>query len=540
MRKLLVCFLFLWTNLFLSGQELTLPSDFRQHGLTQFNANLLNATYAVDWNTTNSLALWTRWQWQTIDGDPTTLFANYTHQLNPNSVVTVGFLQHNTGTFLDTGANLGYVHVFQLDGGVRLMASLNLFAFQEKLADDRFVPDPQIMLPELDDTNSFVLQFSPAFRLQVNQFNLGLAFENAVGINLSDSDGSNNGNFKIVTGTISNDIPISIFPNNNNDFIRPIIYVKSIPDGDTQFGVNGLLSTSWFWVQGGYNNFYGPSGGVGVTIAKQFSIGGLMEFGTDNVLRDTDSTIELIAAYHFGKPDTEEKIDESEEEGNALEEERLRLEEEKRQEKERLAEEKRLEKERLAEEKRLRKEQVAEEKRKKKELQAKEKQKQQELIEAEKRLEQERLDEEKAAQEEAARQLLQQREQAKKDSVERVQQEIRKLEEQKRKDSIAALQKAKVEVKPNERYQEVKSEAGLTPGFYLIANVFGTKKYYDKFMQTLGERGLEPKSFYRNANKYNYVYLERYDSIDEARKARDSKFFGKYQGDTWIFRVRGE
>jgi len=96
-----------------------------------------------------------------------------------------------------------------------------------------------------------------------------------------------------------------------------------------------------------------------------------------------------------------------------------------------------------------------------------------------------------------------------------------------------------VEVRPNERYEEVENEEGLEPGFYLIANVYGTKKYFDNFMKTLREKGLEPKSFYRSFNTYNYVYLERYNTMEEARKARDSKFYGKYADKTWIFRVKG-
>jgi hypothetical protein len=81
---------------------------------------------------------------------------------------------------------------------------------------------------------------------------------------------------------------------------------------------------------------------------------------------------------------------------------------------------------------------------------------------------------------------------------------------------------------------------GLEPGFYLIANVFGTKRYFDAFMKSLADKGLNPKSFYRSSNKFNYVYLERYDTMDAAREARDSGFFGKYAEQTWIFRLRGD
>ena len=115
---------------------------------------------------------------------------------------------------------------------------------------------------------------------------------------------------------------------------------------------------------------------------------------------------------------------------------------------------------------------------------------------------------------------------------------------QRRQDSIREAEQAavalseKVVPQKGEKYQEVTGEEGLEPGFYLIANVFGTKRYYDMFMQQLAENGLEPKSFYRAANKWNYVYLERYNSIGEARKAWDSQFGGRYKEDLWIFRVR--
>jgi hypothetical protein len=89
-----------------------------------------------------------------------------------------------------------------------------------------------------------------------------------------------------------------------------------------------------------------------------------------------------------------------------------------------------------------------------------------------------------------------------------------------------------------EKYEEVAGEDGLTPGYYLIANVFGTKKYLDAFMANLTKKGLQPKSFFRSKNKYNYVYLERYETMNEARSARDSKLNGRYADKTWIYRVK--
>src|SRR5690606_22996069 len=44
-----------------------------------------------------------------------------------------------------------------------------------------------------------------------------------------------------------------------------------------------------------------------------------------------------------------------------------------------------------------------------------------------------------------------------------------------RKDSLMALASQKVELLPQEKFEEIQGEEGLEPGFYLIANVFGTK-----------------------------------------------------------------
>lgn len=468
MHRNLVCLLCLVFGTVVWGQEVSLPSDFRQHNLTQFNASLLNPAFAVDWNNPNALSVWTRWQWQSIDGDPTTLFANYTHQINENSTAGLGFLQHNTGIFLYTGGNANYAHTFELDQNIRLIAGLNLFAFQQKVADEQYVTGGGLDPSLLEDYKNFTMQFSPGLRLQVNQTSIGVAFENAFGFIVSGDDFGNSEYFKTVIGTLSHDFDVALFQDKGKSFVRPVAYVKSVPDNDTQFGLNGLLSTPIFWVQGGYNSFYGASGGIGVTLANTFSVGGLMEFGTDSSLDGKDPTLELIASYNFGKTNRENKVEEElEDEDKALE------------------------------------------------------------MEREAQLQRER---DSIAQLQREAELM--AEQRKKDSMDQV-------NLQRERDSIAQLQNQKVELRPNEKYEEVESEEGLEPGFYLIANVYGTKMYFEKFMKTLRDKGLEPKSFYRKVNKYNYVYLERYNSMNEARKARDSKFFGKYPDKTWIFRVKG-
>jgi len=91
------------------------------------------------------------------------------------------------------------------------------------------------------------------------------------------------------------------------------------------------------------------------------------------------------------------------------------------------------------------------------------------------------------------------------------------------------------EPKTKEPKQEIARDEHITSGYYLIANTYTTKKYHDNFLQTLKSQGLRPRSFYHGTNKRYYVYLERYDTLEEIKKAIESKFNGLYSEEIWIF-----
>ena len=707
----------------LQSQELLLPPDFRQHNLTEYNSSLLSPVFALDRNNPQSIAIWSRWQWQNVDGDPTSLFLNYTRRLNEESAAGLGFFQNNTGVFLQTGGVLNYAYALELESNAQIAFGLNLFGYVRKLADDRFQPDPNIGLPIFAETNDFILRLAPSLRFKLDRFSIGIVAENLFDYNFTIKEKETGPTEKIYIGLASYSFPVTIFGSSSESFIQPTVYMKTLPNYDNQFGLTTLFSTPKFWVQAGYNNFYGISGGVGGRLFKKFSLGALMEFGTSSQLSGTDPSFEIVSAYRIGSGSKEaiEDLEEEEEEELPLitENEEIVPEVDKK-------EERRLEKEARLAQKQEKRDSISaartEEKLAKAE-QRTEQRAQDSIAEAQKRLnliaaqqiaqqrkdsielakkeselektrvfaqqkrqdsiatvqEQERLAaaarqaqktrdsiaaiekekelaaaellaqkktkdsiasaraQEKAAEmerlalkkkqdslaqvkriealaeakriaqqktrdslaevrrqeRETAARLAQQQKtkdsiasvreqqkaaeaerlalQKKQDSLAEMQRikalaeaeraaqqktrdslaEIRRLErqaaakraqEQQIQDSIAAAKQAVVDTEvvapeEGEKYEEAVTEDGLEPGFYLIANVFGTKKYFENFMATLKDQGLRPRSFFRSLNKYNYVYLQRYDSMTEARKARDTKFNGRYQGKTWIFRV---
>ena len=297
LKKALFIYMVL-TVLSAKSQEPELPYDFRHHNLTEFNSSLLSPVFSLDRNNPQSVALWTRWQWQTVDSSPTTLFFNYTRKLNNESSIGGGFLQHNTGVFVNTGGVLNYAYNWVLNSSTQLTFGVNVIGFQRKLAEE-FIMDPG--LPIFEEKNNFILQIAPAVKLQLNAFSFGVAMENFVDRNMTSNEGNASATGLIYMALASYNFPITIFGDSSTSYIRPTLYYKRLPDFDNQIGMNTFFTTPKFWAQVGYNNFYGISTGIGGYFFKKLSLGALVEFGTSSDIKGQDPSFEIVTAFSFGQ-----------------------------------------------------------------------------------------------------------------------------------------------------------------------------------------------------------------------------------------------
>lgn len=528
----------------LKAQEVVLPTDFRQQNLTEYNGSIVNPAYSLDRNNPSSIAFWSRWQWQTYDGDPTSLFLNYSARLNDVSAAGIGFFQHNTGIFLNTGANLNYAYNIALGEDIFLGVGLNVFAFQQKLADDRFfVPNPIQTSAE----NDFILQMAPGINLSIDRFNIGLTSENLFDYNFTTNERNTSPDDRMFQALVSYDFPVSVLSSDDSSVFRPMLYYKTIPGLDNQIGLITLLTTNKYWAQAGYNSFYGFSGGIGGRFFKRLSFGALVEVGTSSDLKGQDPTFELVTSYKLGKQQTPaEELEEQ-----LIAEEKNKEELPGQQEEVEVASTELTKAEKLALKRESKKQErlaLIESKRLKDSIQNASRQSDLAVKQSKRDIKRKRDSLENAKAEQAlaeAKALQQQRQKDSMAAVMKREAEAVALAQQRRQDSIAeskalAMRNEVVEVKAGEKYEEVTKEGSLEPGYYLIANVFGTKKYLDAFLVDMKKRGINAKSFFREKNKYNYVYLAKFDFIKDARQARDSKLNGKYTDKIWIFRVTGE
>ena len=482
--------LFLLFGVTVFAQSIELPADFRQHNLTDYNANLFSPVLSLVQTEQQRLSLWTRWQWQSIDSDPTTLYLSYLRR-EGNSAFGGGFFQHNTGLFQQTGGVLNFAYQIPVGDDFGLSFGLNLFGYKRELADDRLTPGDPI-LPIENEVNDFILQMAPGMEVNIERFAMGIAVDNLFDYNFTQSESVTGSDQK--TTTVMGRYAFNVSENSagRQTFLQPQLYYRRIPGYDNQIGLNALWSAPTYWAQAGYNSYYGFSAGLGGRLFQRVSLGALLEFGSNDNPQGGDTSFEVVMALSFGK-------------------------------KQQMAPEEKPEEELIVQE------EVTEE---------------EAAVAAQIAAQQEALQEAARRQDSLGR-LSRQQELA----LEKRRDSIRQMEEaalalRKTRDSLrqaeaeALALEEKVVPDKGEKYQEVNREEGLQPGYYLIANVFSTKKYYNLFMKRLQDAELEPKSFYRSVNKFNYVYLMRYTNISEAREARDSKFGGQYLGDLWIFRVR--
>ncbi len=471
------------------------------------------------------------------------------------------FFQHNTGVYNNTGGALNYAYAYEFSPTLSLAIGINLFGFKQQLADDRYFTNLPEPLPPFRITDDFIVQAAPGLFLMWDGLGIGLASENLIDYNFTTNERQSTAQERIYLMSGSYDFRLGADP---TSIFRPSVYWKSIPDQDNQIGLGTLYSTDKFWGQAGYNNFYGISLGAGGRFIKKISIGALIELATDSALDGKSSTFEIMLAYHIGPQfedelpvepleQKEELIVEAEKlsdkEVAALEKsekDRIRKAEEakaKAQKEEALAGAALLKQQRkdsldlAKKEEALAQEAVRKENKKRDSIATTKRQ--EALAEAEKLNAQKRMDSIKQAEEALA--LVQRADQQRKlDSINKAQLAAAALEKEQVEQAKLAQQPEKVKTLANEKYEEVANEEGLQPGFYLIANVFGTQKYYEAFMKNMTDKGLDPKSFRRKLNNYNYVYLGRYNTMEEARKARDSKLNGQYPDKTWVFRVVGQ
>lgn len=547
--------------------------DVPAQNLLKFNRFLINPTFSTVREDKSYINLFHRNQSVSFDDNNQTYFLSYSGRVNDRTGLGLSLYSQREGTISNFGVLANYAYGIKLSDKSNFTFGANVSYYSSGFDENRANPiedDP--LLNGFQDSN--LLSFQPGFNLSYGKFDFGVFAENLFDFNLKTNKSITDFNEKTFSGHLQY---THNFENTSGVFeearLMPLTRVRKVGEDNIVLGGSLILDLPKLgWLQAGYDDFYGASAGIGFNLNRRLSLGYTMEKGLSNNFDNFGVTHEISFAYSFTPNLTEDRVMLESNEDELVDNEDRAYEEtgltSKDEEIEKLK--KRLEENDaiLAE---LMFRQDSMETNRQNDLERRfemvmrmvrnetngnrpdleEKAKQMYFLNNDKSTENTDLaldnttigkDTHTAASD------LQEKNTAlaqhTKPSNNIIPNGIKN--KAKVKDAVATTgtrdntnkDKFAQEAKRNNvKNRKFRNLDGVSDGYYVVANVYKGEHYMNKFMDRLHNEGLQPDYIDNPNNGLKYVYLNRYDTWQEALAAHKSKVGGLYNGDLWIMNV---
>jgi len=376
-----------------------------------------------------------------------------------------------------------------------------------------------------------IISFQPGLNLSVGSFDLGLFAQNLFDFNIKNGRQLTAFNEKTFSGHLQYSCE---FKNAGGIFedgrLMPLARAQILGNREAVFGGGLILDLPKLgWIQGGYDQFYGASAGTGFNLNKRLSFGYNFEKNLSNSLNNLGITHEISLAYSF-VPNLTKNVFTAENIPKNVKKDELvqnlasnqsssanstliesELEIIKAQQKNHLA---------LIDELIFKLDSI--EVHQQRDLERR--------FEMTMRLiKRNKVDEGTVNESKAAQLFLTQNSQlAEVETTKPVIEEKIDNTEYKKGVFVGGA------FKPIEKFITLE---GVDKGHYLVANVYGNKKYMNLFLEKLRKEGHQPKYFKNPDNGLNYVYLQYFEKDEDSRRALELYKKGTYTNDLWIMHV---
>jgi type IX secretion system PorP/SprF family membrane protein len=561
-----------------------LEIDVPAQNLLKYNRFLLNPTFSTVREDKSYINLYHRNENGKFDDANDLYFISYSGRMGDRTGFGLSLFQQQYGTFSNFGAMANYGYGVRLAEKSALSFGFNLLyyssGFDASEANPGVLIDPR--LSELED-GSF-MSFQPGINLAVGAFDVGLYAENLFDYNFKTSESLTDFSDK----TFSAHLQYTKNFENASGVLekgRLMALTRARKKGEEDVTLSGSLLLDLpkiGWLQGGYDDYYGASAGVGFNLTKRLSLGYTIEKGLSNGRENLGPTHELSFAYSFEPNLTEDRVmldEEQEDEINYAQQEFLDKDAEIAELKKNLQENNEI----IAE---LIFRQDSIEQAREKDLERRFAQimrfvnngngsnnkngNNQTLADYNKK------DRETAikrnggvvtsTQDNVSNAVIKKDKKPigiknKNNSIASNKKEVNtavkdntSLASNKAKNNTLANTTKKNDgfVKAKKKYEDaidkqavanniknsrVRNLAGVQGGYYIIANVYRGSYYLNKFVDGLNNQGIDAAYFKNPRNGMKYVYLKRFDSWQEALQSYKSNVGGTYSEDIWIMTV---
>ncbi len=512
--------------------------DVPAQNLLKFNRFLINPTFSTVREDKSYINLLHRNQSVEFDDNNQTYFLSYSGRISDRTGLGLSLYTQREGLVSNYGVLANYAYGIKLSDKSNFTFGANLSYYNSGFDESRANPlEPDPFLNGF--TDSSLLSFQPGFNISYGQFDFGLFAENLFDYNLKTNESITEFGDKTFSGhlqyTHQFEKTSGLFESGR---LMPLARVRKVGEDEIVLGGNLILDLPKIgWVQGGYDSFYGASAGIGFNLNQRLSIGYTMEKGLSSNFDNFGLTHEISFAYSFTPTLTEDRVM-LEEEQDAL----VEKEEEDPLEEDALAGSKDEEieelKRKLAENDAI----LAELMFRQDSLEAHRKDDLERRFDMVMRMVRQETRGERPDLEERAKKLFLEDEPA----VTRAEQLRQQAEERQaaakevpvaERDRTQIVETTTPAAKSPVKSRKFKGLEGVDDGYYVIANVYKGTHYLERFVEELKAKGLEADYIDNRQNGLKYVYLQRYDSYEEALNAYNSNLDGQYDGDLWIMDV---
>lgn len=520
--------------------------------LLKYNRFLINPTFSTVREDKSYINLLHRNQSVEFDDNNQNYFLSYSGRISDRTGLGLSLYTQRLGALSNYGVLANYAYGIKLSDKSNFTFGANISYYNSGFDESRATTveeDP--FLAGLQDQN--LLSFQPGFNLSYGNFDIGVFAENLFDYNLKTSESLT----EFADKTYSGHLQYTHQFNKSSGILEsgrlmPLARVRM--DGeDDEITLGGSLILDLpklGWVQAGYDSFYGASAGVGFNLNQRISLGYTMEKGLSNDFDNFGVTHEISFAYSFTPNLTEDRVmledDVDDLVQNELEPKDVTTNEEIEELKRKLAENDAIIEELMFRQDSLERNRQADlERRFNMVMRMVRNETNGERPDLEKRAEQifrgnnstPRTD--VAGNHNASNDgggatstVATNQNQVKKDAVPNtsVAYDTPKRNVQKSKPSTTVVQ-------DKIKTRKFKDLPDVTDGYYVVANVYKGTQYLDKFLNQLESKGINANYIDNPNNGLKYVYLNRYDTWEEAVEAHKNNMDGAYTGKTWIMNV---
>jgi type IX secretion system PorP/SprF family membrane protein len=494
--------------------------------LLKFNRFLVNPTFSTVREDKSYINFFHRSQAAAFSDNRQNYFLSYSGRVNDRIGLGLSLYNQQEGVISNIGAMANYAYGVRLSSKSVLTFGINIPYYQSSFDENEVITveeDP--VLSELEDSS--ILAFQPGLNLAVGKFDIGVFAENLMDFNLKGGGMLTEFGEKTFSGHLQF---TQKFENASGVLeesrLMPLARIRKIGNEAFTYGGGLILDLPKLgWLQGGYDSYYGASVGTGFTLNRRLSIGYNVEKGLTDTMDNFGVTHELSLAYSF-TPNLTEKVVRhiaKDTEAYVLEEpvssdnevllERISELENKYEQAQMLLDEMIYRQDSL---------EVAHEKDSERRF---------ELVMRSMKREMMTKETEYAFKSDS-------RSYSDDMSVAEYNASMAADMTKKAGTNARGVIKGKGFNDPRDlviRHMAV--SGGIPMGHYVVANVFKTEKYLNRFMSEMKAKGLDVNYFRNPENGLNYVYLAHYDSNSEALEAYKTRLNGKYEENIWIMNV---